>query len=552
MSEEQKESLKEKLKTFFDEKLDSLTTKFETDINTVEAMMYEYFDNVVIPFREIEEKEKHEKEKKEEKEKDESKEEKAKNAEEGKPFKKIKPLTLKETNLTKTPLKANKKRDLGFREKTEIMPKKSNKIFADKKKEKDKDKKEDLNKTLPNERTKKKNLTSIDVTKKEGKVRPSKTPINKRGRKTDEDKEPAPKTKTIRATAAKTTASKKFTAQGKGKGKPADKKGKKEKDKKKVEKEKEEDKKEEVTEEKKEIILKDKRIIAAPDELKDNNALFNIYLILKGNYLTNKEKYTLFLYNPTIYKCFGNNISFLLDDKKKEIKAKITELETFLNKYGDLETYLSKEFAPSKSAQNSLMFVKRDEIEKIIKNGDIPPEIVKIFKLLFYIFDIPFDESLENENLLNYFLEEVMDKNNVKELKSIASNYLSNHKDLNLTKEKFEKLNSIISSDEKVVSSVDIAKICRNISYCTLLIREVNEFMNLKTLDEVPYYELRLKNKDLQEYKKQLATLENNGIPPSSEEAKEAPKENENNEITEIKVESTNVEEESVPKEGEE
>ena len=133
--------------------------------------------------------------KKGEKEKEESKEEKAKNAEEGKPFKKIKPLTLKETNLTKTPLKANKKRDLGFREKTEIMPKKSNKIFADKKKEKEKDKKEDLNKTLPNEgRTKKKNLTSIDVTKKEGKVRPSKTPINKRGRKTDEDKEAAPKT----------------------------------------------------------------------------------------------------------------------------------------------------------------------------------------------------------------------------------------------------------------------------------------------------------------------------------------------------------------------
>jgi len=553
MSEEQKESLKEKLKNFFDEKLNSLTTKFETDINTLEAMMYEYFDNVVIPFREIEEKEKNEKEKEKEKEKDkkeESKEEKTKNAEEGKTLKKIKPLTLKETNLTKTPLKANKKRDLGFKEKTEIIPKKSNKIFSDKKKEKDK--KEDLNKTLPNERTKKKNLTSIDVTKKEAKVRPSKTPINKRGRKTDEDKEPAPKTKTMRATAAKTATSKKFTAQGKGKGKPADKKGKKEKDKKKVEKEKEEDKKEEIIEEKKEIVLKDKRINKVPEELKDNNALFNIYLILKGNYLTNKEKYKLLLHNPTIYKCFGNNIQFLLDDKKKEIKDKITELETFLNKYGDLESYLSKEFSPSKSAQNSLMFVKRDEIEKIIKNGDIPPEIVKIFKLLFYIFDIPFDESLENENLLNYFLEEVMDKNNVKELKSIASNYLSNHKDLNITKEKFEKINSIISSDEKVVSSVDIAKICRNISYCTLLIKEVNEFINLRTLDDVPYYELRLKNKDLQEYKKQLATLNNNGIPPSIEETKEAPNESENNEVTEIKVESTNAEESSVPKEGEE
>ena len=520
MSEEQKELLKEKLKNYFDEKLDSLTTKFEKDINEVEEMMFIYYDFIIVPFRELEEKEKEkEKEKKEEK-KEELKEEKT--------FKKIKPLTSKETNLTKTPLKANKKRDLGFREKTEIMPKKSNKIFSDKKKEK----KEDLNKTLPNERTKKKNLTTIDVTKKEARVRPSKTPLNKRGRKIDEDKEPAPKTKTIRATAAKTATSKKFTGQGKGKGKAGDKKGKKEKDKKKVEKEKE-DKKEENIEEKKEIVLKDKRIIKVPEELKDNNGLFNIYLILKGNYLTNREKYKLLLYNPTIYKCFGNNIQFLLDDKKKEIKEKITELEDFLNKYGDLESYLNKEFTPSKSAQNSLMFVKRDEIEKIIKSGNIPPEIVEIFKLLFYIFDIPFDESLEGENLLNYFLEEVMDKNNAKELKSIASNYLSNHKDLNITKEKFDKLTSIINSDEKVVSSVDIAKICRNISYCTLLIREVNEFINLRTLDEVPYYELRLKNNDLQEYKKQLATLENNGIPPKAEEeTKETQKENETTEIT--------------------
>ena len=64
MTEEQKELLKEKLKQFFNEKLDSLTNKFQTDINTIETLKYSYFDNVVLPFREIEEKEKNEQEKK--------------------------------------------------------------------------------------------------------------------------------------------------------------------------------------------------------------------------------------------------------------------------------------------------------------------------------------------------------------------------------------------------------------------------------------------------------------------------------------------------------
>ena len=293
--------------------------------------------------------------------------------------------------------------------------------------------------------------------------------------------------------------------------------------------------------------MKDKTIFKYPEELKDNNALFNIYLVLKGNYLTNKEKFNLLLYNPTIYKLFGNDISFLLDDKKKEIKAQISELESFLNNYGDLESYLAKEFSPSKTAQNSLVFVKKEEIENLIKKGLIHSEINDIFKLLLYIFDIPFDESLENESLLNYFITEAMDKNGVKELKTLAANYLSQHKDLNITKEKYDKIHAIIAADDKVLSSLDIAKICRNISYCTLLIRECNEFMNSKTLDEVPIYQLKLKNQRLKELKNKLSTLENKGVPPKEPQNEENKQESKNAQTNE----NMEVREESVPKENE-
>ena len=65
--------------------------------------------------------------KKEEKVKEKSEELKEKQKKtEGKTLQKIKPLPLKDTHLAKTLLKVTKKRDLSFKEKTEVLPKKSN------------------------------------------------------------------------------------------------------------------------------------------------------------------------------------------------------------------------------------------------------------------------------------------------------------------------------------------------------------------------------------------------------------------------------------------
>ena len=134
-------------------------------------------------------------------------------------------------------MKPKTARNLGFKEKTVAQPRKSKGFIP-----KNTEKSEHMS-TLQNEKTKKKNLTTMDVTKKGAAKRASKTPFSQRGRKIDEDKPSGVKTKNVRATAVKTTTTKRFT----GKGKAADKKGGK-KEKKKVEKEeeKEEEKKAEV------------------------------------------------------------------------------------------------------------------------------------------------------------------------------------------------------------------------------------------------------------------------------------------------------------------
>jgi len=560
MTEEQKEALKEKLKQFFDEKLDSLTKKFQTDVNELETLKFSYFDNVVLPYREMQESDTHENEIEEpkEKEKEKAKEEKKEKIQELTKLNVTRPKTATREKLSKTPFKSNKTREIGFKDKTENIPKKTTKIFPAKKNQKS-----EPAATQPNEGAKRKTITTAETNKKSAANRPSKTPFSTRGRKGDAGTTPAPKAKNSKGTAIKTITTKKFT-----KGKAGDKKGKPEKKKKEAEEAKEEEVKEEVIEEKKPVILKDKSINKIPDEIKSNNALINLYFVSKGKYLNNKEKYKLIISNPSIYKCFGSDAKFLLDDKKNELKNKIKELESFLNNYGDLQNILAKEFNPSKTAQNSLVFVKKEEIEKIISKGNIVVEINNVFKILLYLFDEPFDESLENEKLLNFFVNEIMvNKYNAKDLKTIALNYISKHKDLNNSKEKYDKIEAIISQDKKYVSSVDMAKIHRIVSYCTLLIKECHEFLNLKTSDNVPYYEFKYKSKMLQEYKNKLAILENNGVPPENKEEKkdEPPKENNDNEKKEEKIEEKKeekleekkeeppkVEEETVTKEKEE
>ena len=65
------EELKKKLVDLFEKKLTYLTTKFQADIDSLEKMKYQYFDTIIIKYREIEEE--HKNQESEEKEKPEKK-----------------------------------------------------------------------------------------------------------------------------------------------------------------------------------------------------------------------------------------------------------------------------------------------------------------------------------------------------------------------------------------------------------------------------------------------------------------------------------------------
>ena len=477
-----KEELKKKLLDFFDKKLTDLTTKFQTDIDSIEKMKYEYFDTVIKKFEEIEQEHKNQ----EEQEKENH--EKEKNLKKAEEPKKITKKKIDPTNRPKTPMVSSKKPRI-----KEDKPNDKTEIHKEKKE------------------TKSKATT--------GKATGVKTTA---GKKTDTVKRPVtgradPKSKTI-------------TKKGGANAKKIDpKKGKK--DTKKTKDKKEEDKKEEEhheeVEEKKPVIINPKYIHNISDELKNNLGLSCLYLTLRGKYIDDKKKILhITTYSPLLYKSIGGSMKYLLDDKKKEVQSKANEIEKFLNNYGDLNSYLTKEFSISKKAINSIQFFKKKEEEEILKLSEIPKEVGMVLKCIYYIIDENFDENMGNKELFENMLNNILIKNEDKTFKSLLINYFNQNKYMNLNKEKYDKINNLINENNTILNMIAMTKLSRPVSLFCFMIKEVYDYINLKTLDGQYYFDLRMKNDELQKYKDILYLIENNGKPRVSpkEEKKEEPK----------------------------
>ena len=510
MSEKTKEDqLKEKLLEFFDKKLSEMTTKFTSDINTIESYKNDYFDSVIKVYREIlqEQKQIEEQEKQELKEKQEKQEKKVEEPKHEKiPKKKI---NNSNRERPKTPLGTNKVR-----------------IKSDKEKEKEKHDTTDIH-----IKDKKKINTTIGTRSGKGRVateantkRPVtgkvKTQIGKRNKKDD-----------------KKTKGKKET---------------------KKEEPKEEIKEEPKIEEKKPVIIKPKYIINIPEEIKTNINLVNIYFILKKNYLDKKQVLYLSQGSPLLYKSFGNNMKFLLEEKKTSIEKKAKEIESFLNNYGDLNTYLTKEFSLTKKAMSSLSMFKKKEEEDVLKMQELPNEVGRILKCLYYLLDEKFEENMNSKQLFENMLTNILEKSEDKTFKGLLVNYFNKNKFLNLTQEKADNINKIVIENNNILNMIAITKMCRPISLFCFLLKEIHDYINLKTSDGHYYYELRAKNDQLQKYLDFIYLYDNNGKvrnPPKEEikkEEEEKPKEENAEKVEEQKVEETQNNEEKPKEENKE
>ena len=500
MSEKSKEDqLKEKLLEYFDKKLTELTSKFTSDIEKIESYKNDYFDTVIKVYREIQEEQKqleeHEKEKEKEKEKkvEEPKHEKINK----------KKINNNNRERPKTPIGTNKR------------------IKSDKEKEK-----HDTTDIHNNIKDKKKLTINTGAT----------NPKSGKGRVvTEVGKRPI---------TGKSDAKSRPNLGKKVNSKKTDKKAKSKKEVKKEEPKEEVKEEPPKVEEKKPVIIKPKYIINIPEEIKDKFNLCSIYFILKKNYLNKKQILYIATSNPLLYKTFGNNMKFLLDEKKNDIEKKAKDIESFLNNYGDLNTYLNKEFSMSKKAMSSLSMLKKKGEEDILKNPELPDDVGRILKCLYYLLDEKFDENLNSNQLFENMVTNIVEKNEDKTFKGLLVNYFNKNKFLNLTKEKQENINKIINENNNISNMIIMTKTCRPISLFCFLLKEIYDYINLKTSDNHYYYELREKNAQLQKYLDFIYLYDNNGKARNPPKVEEKPKEENVEKNEEQKEETQNINEE--------
>lgn len=203
-------------------------------------------------------------------------------------------------------------------------------------------------------------------------------------------------------------------------------------------------------------------------------------------------------------------MKYLLEEKKNDIDKKAKEIQSFLNNYGDLNTYLTKEFSLSKRAMGSLLMFKKEE-DEILKNQKLPSEVGLILKFICYLLDEKFDENMNEKEMFENIVKNILDKNDDKTFKGLLVNYFNKNKFLNLTQEKVDNINKIVNENNKILVMTEISKSCRPFSLFCFSLKEIYEYINLKTSDGHYYYELREKNKQLQNYIDFIYMYENNG-----------------------------------------
>lgn len=160
-----------------------------------------------------------------------------------------------------------------------------------------------------------------------------------------------------------------------------------------------------------------KYIYLIPNELKENSQITMLYILSKTTFLNPKEKYDLILTFPSLFKLgYNSSLSFMLDDKREKLKERINAIQTLFAAYGDIESYLSKAFSPSKTAQNSLTFVTKEEEVSLSKREDLPKEIGVIFQLVYIVIDEPYDDSLLINQLIENLINNVLHKFDVKDI----------------------------------------------------------------------------------------------------------------------------------------
>ena len=313
-----------------------------------------------------------------------------------------------------------------------------------------------------------------------------KTEIKKEEKKPEIKKEEKTETKIEE----KTEIKKEQIKEKKEEKKPEEIKKEDKKDEKKEEK-KDEQKKEEKNTENKEIKTEDK---TKPHKLIKYTLMISkkfpsnykecLYLGLSSGFFNPIQKLNLFINSKELYENLNKNKLILeLIDYYNKLGNK--NLKSKVNSEYDIEK-INKPFNPCELSINSLNFIDKEEENKLMTELQ-HPLITDYFKLILILLN---EKNNENKNIFEFVFKDLLEKYKTKNFKNLLLKNFVNSKII-IDDEQFNSIQKMVMIKPDLLSPSTLLRYNRVVAYSAFFLKDLFNYLNLKTDDGKHYYKLR-------------------------------------------------------------
>ena len=219
-----------------------------------------------------------------------------------------------------------------------------------------------------------------------------------------------------------------------------------------------------------------------------SNYIESLYLSLNSGFFKPNKKLKIFINSKELYSNFENKkmIRELIDYYNKIGNINILNNEKKMNEY-DLKK-INEPFKPNETTINSLNFLDKNEIERLI-NEVQHPYINELFKAILILLN-EYKNNTENKNIFDFIFHDILHKYNFKTIKKLMLNYFVDDRII-ISDEQFELIQKMLKIKPDLFSPATLLKYNRAVAYFSFFVKELFSYLNLKTEDGKYYYKIR-------------------------------------------------------------
>lgn len=168
----------------------------------------------------------------------------------------------------------------------------------------------------------------------------------------------------------------------------------------------------------------------------------------------------------------------VLSDYLKFNAKKISTIEKILNNIEDFSHFMF--FSPSRTAQNGLNFITKED-EMLLCSLPYDENNENIFDMFRFIYILLNEEfsNFKSEKIIPNLFNVIMPKYNSSNLKHLFEFTICTN--LNISLNQYHKIEGLLKKNNKFFFSHIIFKISKPASYLTFIIKEIYEFIRMRT-----------------------------------------------------------------------